>query len=34
MIAEEYLEGPVVSVDSFSFGGRHLPIGGYSENTG
>lgn len=30
MIAEEYLEGPVVSVDSFSFAGRHLPIG-YSE---
>lgn len=30
VIAEEYLEGPVVSVDSFSFGGRHLPIG-YSE---
>ncbi|NOR63972.1 MAG: ATP-grasp domain-containing protein [Rhodobacteraceae bacterium] len=30
MIIEEYLEGPVVSVDSFSFDGRHLPIG-YSE---
>jgi hypothetical protein len=29
-IAEEFLEGPVVSVDSFSFNGRHLPIG-YSE---
>lgn len=27
VIAEEYLEGPVVSVDSFSFAGRHLPIG-------
>jgi biotin carboxylase len=26
-LAEEYLEGPVVSVDSFSFEGRHLPIG-------
>lgn len=26
-IAEEYLEGPVVSVDSFSFDGRHVPIG-------
>jgi biotin carboxylase len=26
-LAEEYLDGPVVSVDSFSFGGRHLPIG-------
>src|SRR5215216_3085315 len=25
-LAEEYLEGPVVSVDSFSFAGRHLPI--------
>ncbi|MBJ7263144.1 MAG: ATP-grasp domain-containing protein [Burkholderiaceae bacterium] len=30
IIIEEYLEGPVVSVDSFSFAGRHLPIG-YSE---
>lgn len=30
VIAEEYLEGPVVSVDSFSYAGRHLPIG-YSE---
>lgn len=30
VIVEEYLEGPVVSVDSFSFDGRHLPIG-YSE---
>lgn len=30
VIAEEYLDGPVVSVDSFSFEGRHLPIG-YSE---
>jgi ATP-grasp N-terminal domain/ATP-grasp domain len=30
VIAEEYLDGPVVSVDSFSYGGRHLPIG-YSE---
>lgn len=29
-IAEEFLEGPVVSVDSFSHEGRHLPIG-YSE---
>lgn len=29
-IAEEFLSGPVVSVDSFSFEGRHLPIG-YSE---
>ncbi|ARZ68871.1 ATP-grasp domain-containing protein [Streptomyces sp. HU2014] len=29
-IAEEFLTGPVVSVDSFSFEGRHLPIG-YSE---
>ncbi|HEY1620910.1 MAG TPA: ATP-grasp domain-containing protein [Streptosporangiaceae bacterium] len=29
-LAEEYLDGPVVSVDSFSFSGRHLPIG-YSE---
>ncbi|MDG4767453.1 ATP-grasp domain-containing protein [Solwaraspora sp. WMMD406] len=29
-LAEEFLEGPVVSVDSFSFGGRHVPIG-YSE---
>ncbi|HKT02292.1 MAG TPA: ATP-grasp domain-containing protein [Rugosimonospora sp.] len=26
-LAEEYLDGPVVSVDSFSFEGRHLPIG-------
>lgn len=26
-IAEEFLEGQVVSVDSFSFGGRHVPIG-------
>ncbi|MGY1456583.1 ATP-grasp domain-containing protein [Streptomyces sp. SS8] len=30
VIAEEYLDGPVVSVDSFSHEGRHLPIG-YSE---
>ncbi|GLU49802.1 ATP-grasp domain-containing protein [Nocardiopsis ansamitocini] len=30
VIAEEYLDGPVVSVDSFSHAGRHLPIG-YSE---
>lgn len=30
VIAEEYLDGPVVSVDSFSYEGRHLPIG-YSE---
>ncbi|MEU6658093.1 ATP-grasp domain-containing protein [Streptomyces sp. NPDC046821] len=30
IIAEEYLDGPVVSVDSFSYDGRHLPIG-YSE---
>lgn len=30
IIIEEYLDGPVVSVDSFSFAGRHLPIG-YSE---
>lgn len=29
-LAEEYLDGPVVSVDSFSHAGRHLPIG-YSE---
>ncbi|MER6122366.1 biotin carboxylase [Streptomyces sp. NPDC001795] len=29
-LAEEYLEGPVVSVDSFSYAGRHVPIG-YSE---
>ncbi|MBT2383372.1 ATP-grasp domain-containing protein [Streptomyces sp. ISL-11] len=29
-IAEEFLTGPVVSVDSFSFEGRHLTIG-YSE---
>lgn len=29
-IAEEYLDGPVVSVDSFSHEGRHLTIG-YSE---
>ncbi|MCC3767824.1 ATP-grasp domain-containing protein [Streptomyces sp. UNOC14_S4] len=29
-IAEEFLEGPVVSVDSISYGGRHVPIG-YSE---
>ncbi|MEU4835440.1 ATP-grasp domain-containing protein [Streptosporangium sp. NPDC023615] len=29
-IGEEFLEGPVVSVDSFSHAGRHLPIG-YSE---
>lgn len=26
-IAEEFLEGQVVSVDSISFGGRHVPIG-------
>lgn len=30
VIAEEYLDGPVVSVDSFSHDGRHVPIG-YSE---
>ncbi|MBH0245338.1 ATP-grasp domain-containing protein [Streptomyces cavourensis] len=30
VIAEEYLDGPVVSVDSFSHAGRHLTIG-YSE---
>ncbi|MFK3684656.1 MULTISPECIES: ATP-grasp domain-containing protein [Pseudomonas] len=30
IIIEEYLEGPVVSVDSFSFNRRHLPIG-YSQ---
>ncbi|HEX2417998.1 MAG TPA: ATP-grasp domain-containing protein [Micromonosporaceae bacterium] len=30
VLAEEFLTGPVVSVDSFSFGGRHVPIG-YSE---
>ncbi|MBT2772733.1 ATP-grasp domain-containing protein [Halomonas sp. ISL-60] len=30
IIIEEYLEGPVVSVDSFSFNGKHLPIG-YSQ---
>ncbi len=29
-LAEEFLEGPVVSVDSFSHAGRHLPIG-YSQ---
>ena len=29
-LAEEFLSGPVVSVDSFSFAGRHLPIG-YSQ---
>lgn len=29
-LAEEYLDGQVVSVDSFSFAGRHLPIG-YSQ---
>lgn len=29
-LAEEFLEGPVVSVESFSYNGRHLPIG-YSE---
>jgi hypothetical protein len=29
-IAEEFLEGEVVSVDSFSYAGRHLPIG-YSQ---
>lgn len=29
-LGEEFLEGPVVSVDSFSFEGRHLTIG-YSE---
>ena len=29
-IAEEFLTGPVVSVDSFSLDGRHVPIG-YSE---
>lgn len=27
VLAEEFLEGPVVSVDSFSHEGRHLPIG-------
>ncbi len=30
VLAEEFLSGPVVSVESFSFGGRHLPVG-YSE---
>lgn len=30
VLAEEFLSGPVVSVESFSFAGRHLPIG-YSE---
>ncbi|QXH35210.1 ATP-grasp domain-containing protein [Pseudomonas muyukensis] len=30
IIIEEYLDGPVVSVDSFSFKRRHLPIG-YSQ---
>ncbi|WP_321816605.1 MULTISPECIES: ATP-grasp domain-containing protein [unclassified Paraburkholderia] len=30
IIVEEYLDGPVVSVDSFSLRGRHLPIG-YSQ---
>ncbi|MCX5398295.1 biotin carboxylase [Streptomyces sp. NBC_00102] len=30
IIAEEFLTGPVVSVDSFSYAGRHVPIG-YSE---
>lgn len=30
IIIEEFLEGPVVSVDSFSYQGRHLPIG-YSQ---
>ncbi|GAA0564416.1 ATP-grasp domain-containing protein [Halomonas salifodinae] len=30
IIIEEYLEGPVVSVDSFSFARQHIPIG-YSE---
>jgi len=30
IIIEEFLEGPVVSVDSFSYEGRHLPIG-YSQ---
>jgi len=29
-LGEEFLDGPVVSVDSFSHAGRHLPIG-YSE---
>jgi hypothetical protein len=29
-LAEEFLPGPVVSVESFSFGGRHVPVG-YSE---
>ncbi|MBS2962947.1 ATP-grasp domain-containing protein [Actinocrinis puniceicyclus] len=29
-LAEEFLDGPVVSVDSFSYAGRHLPIG-YSQ---
>lgn len=29
-LAEEFLEGPVVSVDSFSYAGRHLPVG-YSQ---
>jgi hypothetical protein len=29
-LAEEFLEGQVVSVDSFSYAGRHLPIG-YSQ---
>jgi biotin carboxylase len=30
VLAEEYLQGQVVSVDSFSYQGRHLPIG-YSQ---
>ncbi|WP_196160750.1 ATP-grasp domain-containing protein [Reinekea sp. G2M2-21] len=30
IIIEEFLDGPVVSVDSFSFEGRHVPIG-YSQ---
>ncbi|MFI7021146.1 ATP-grasp domain-containing protein [Micromonospora sp. NPDC049900] len=30
VLAEEFLSGPVVSVESFSYAGRHLPVG-YSE---
>ncbi|MFD9221612.1 ATP-grasp domain-containing protein [Streptomyces sp. NPDC060064] len=25
-LAEEFLDGPVISVEAFSFGGRHLPV--------
>lgn len=27
VLAEEFLDGPVISLDSFSSGGRHLPLG-------